>query len=46
MAKGQQRSNREVRKPKKEKVAPKADVPFSSMIKKAESAAPKAKSKA
>ncbi|MBB3144699.1 hypothetical protein FHS21_001100 [Phyllobacterium trifolii] len=43
MAKGQQKSNREVRKPKKEKVAPKADVPFSSMIKKAE--APKAKSK-
>ena len=38
MAKGQQKSNREVRKPKKEKVAPKADVPFSSMIKKAESA--------
>lgn len=27
MAKGQQRSNREVRKPKKEKSAPKSDTP-------------------
>ncbi|UXN63266.1 MULTISPECIES: hypothetical protein [Phyllobacterium] len=45
MAKGQQRSNREVRKPKKEKVAAKAEVPFSSMLKKAESATPKGKPK-
>ncbi|MBZ9654150.1 hypothetical protein [Phyllobacterium lublinensis] len=47
MAKGQQRSNREVRKPKKDKAAaPKADVPFSSMLKKAESTTPKGKPKA
>ncbi len=45
MAKGQQRSNREVRKPKKEKVAPKAEVPFSAMLKKAESTTPKGKPK-
>jgi len=45
MAKGQQKSNREVRKPKKEKVAAKVDVPFSSMMKKAESTTPKAKPK-
>ncbi|MEK1850542.1 MAG: hypothetical protein AAAC48_01325 [Phyllobacterium sp.] len=45
MAKGQQRSNREVRKPKKDKVAPKAEVPFSSMLKKAESTTPKGKPK-
>lgn len=45
MAKGQQRSNREVRKPKKDKAAPKAEVPFSSMLKKAESTTPKAKPK-
>ncbi|MBA8876997.1 hypothetical protein [Phyllobacterium myrsinacearum] len=32
MAKGQQRSNREVRKPKKDKVEVKAAVPFASSI--------------
>lgn len=46
MAKGQQRSNRETRKPKKDKVAAKADVPFSSMLKKAEASTPKGKPKA
>ncbi|WP_256440636.1 hypothetical protein [Phyllobacterium sp. 628] len=34
MAKGQQRSNKETRKPKKEKVVAKAEVPFSSSINK------------
>lgn len=46
MAKGQQRSNREVRKPKKEKVAAKPASPFGSQIKDAENKAfskPKAK---
>lgn len=33
MAKGQQRSNREVRKPKKEKAPDKAPVPFGSVVK-------------
>lgn len=33
MAKGQKRSNRELRKPKKDKVAPKADQPFGAQVK-------------
>ncbi|WP_200834872.1 hypothetical protein [Phyllobacterium salinisoli] len=37
MAKGQQRSNRETRKPKKEKVAPKAETPFGAQVKLANS---------
>lgn len=45
MAKGQQRSNKETRKPKKDKVAAKVDVPFSSMMKKAEATTPKGKPK-
>jgi hypothetical protein len=36
MAKGQQRSNREVRKPKKEKVPAKAATPFGSQVKQAD----------
>jgi hypothetical protein len=36
MAKGQQRSNKEVRKPKKEKVAAKAASPFGSQVKQAD----------
>ncbi len=32
MAKGQRRSNREVRKPKKEKAAPAAEVPAGSQV--------------
>ena len=38
MAKGQKRSNREIRKPKKEKVAPKVDTPFGSQVKLASNA--------
>lgn len=37
MAKGQQRSNRETRKPKKEKVVAKVAAPFGSSVKQAES---------
>jgi len=37
MSKGQQRSNREVRKPKKDKVVVKAASPFGSSVKQAES---------
>jgi len=37
MAKGQQRSNRETRKPKKDKVAAKPVSPFGSAVKQAES---------
>jgi hypothetical protein len=41
MAKGQQRSNREARKPKKEKSAPKPDAPtFGSKMASATNAAP------
>lgn len=36
MAKGQQRSNREVRKPKKEKAPAKAPTPFGSLVKQAD----------
>jgi hypothetical protein len=36
MAKGQQRSNKEVRKPKKEKVVAKAASPFGSQVKQAD----------
>jgi hypothetical protein len=36
MAKGQQRSNRETRKPKKEKVTVKAPSPFGSQVKQAD----------
>jgi hypothetical protein len=36
MAKGQQRSNREVRKPKKEKVPVKATSPFGSQVRQAD----------
>ncbi|WP_421916682.1 hypothetical protein [Mesorhizobium sp.] len=36
MAKGQQRSNRETRKPKKDKVAAKPAAPFGSSVKQAE----------
>lgn len=32
MAKGQKRSSREIRKPKQEKAAPKAEVPFGDQI--------------
>ncbi|MEO3998765.1 hypothetical protein [Mesorhizobium sp. CAU 1732] len=35
MAKGQMRSNKEARKPKKEKAAPKVETPFGSQIKQA-----------
>lgn len=35
MAKGQQRSNREVRKPKKEKTAAKPETPFGEQVKRA-----------
>ncbi|AWC22911.1 hypothetical protein [Aminobacter niigataensis] len=45
MAKGQQRSNRETRKPKKEKVAVKAAAPFGSQVKQAETAPYKGKPK-
>lgn len=45
MAKGQQRSNREVRKPKKEKVVAKAAAPFGSLVKQAETAPHKGKPK-
>jgi len=44
MSKGQQRSNREVRKPKKDKVVAKAAAPFGSSVKQAEtSLKPKSK---
>ncbi|MER8477300.1 hypothetical protein [Mesorhizobium sp. M1163] len=44
MAKGQQRSNRETRKPKKDKVAAKLASPFGSAVKQAETAVkPKSK---
>ena len=33
MAKGQKRSNREIRKPKQEKAAPKPESPFGNQIK-------------
>ena len=36
MAKGQAKSNKEVRKPKKDKVAAKAPTPFGSVVKQAE----------
>lgn len=45
MAKGQQRSNRETRKPKKDKVVAKAASPFGSSVKQAENGL-KPKSKA
>lgn len=45
MAKGQQRSNRETRKPKKEKVPVAASAPFGSQIKQLESAPFKGKPK-
>ncbi|MET3581627.1 hypothetical protein ABID19_004678 [Mesorhizobium robiniae] len=38
MAKGQQRSNRETRKPKKDKAAAKPASPFGSAVKQAEAA--------
>lgn len=45
MAKGQQRSNREVRKPKKDKAPAKAATPFGSLVKQVENSPPKAKPK-
>jgi hypothetical protein len=39
MAKGQKRSNREVRKPKQEKAPPQAETPFGSQVKVAASTA-------
>lgn len=46
MAKGQKRSNREIKKPKQVKVAPKAESPFGSQVKLAAKAdAPRGKSK-
>jgi hypothetical protein len=46
MAKGQKRSNREVRKPKQDKAAPKAENTFASQIKVAANAnAPRGKSR-
>jgi hypothetical protein len=46
MAKGQQRSNREIRKPKKEKAAAKSESTFGSQIKLAANAnAPRGKDK-
>ena len=46
MAKGQQRSNREVRKPKKEKVPARAASPFGSQVKQADNFnQPKSKTK-
>ncbi|ODN71795.1 hypothetical protein [Methylobrevis pamukkalensis] len=44
MAKGQKRSNRELKKPKQEKAAPKADTSFGSQVK-AASVAPGNKGK-
>lgn len=45
MSKGQQRSNRETRKPKKDKVVAKPASPFGSSVKQAESSLkPKSKS--
>lgn len=44
MAKGQQKSNREVRKPKKDKVAPAATSAFGSQVKQVESSKSKPKS--
>jgi len=38
MAKGQMRSNREIRKPKKEKAAPKPETSFANQINRAETA--------
>jgi len=38
MAKGQMRSNREIRKPKQEKAAPKPETSFANQIKLAETA--------
>ncbi|WP_201285503.1 hypothetical protein [Chelativorans xinjiangense] len=45
MAKGQQRSNREARKPKKEKAAVKVDAPLGSQVKQATSSALRGKAK-
>lgn len=46
MAKGQMRSNREVRKPKQEKAAPKPETSFGSQIKQATTvSAPRGKGK-
>ena len=45
MAKGQQRSNRETRKPKKEKVEVKATAAFGSQVKQAETSSYKGKPK-
>lgn len=47
MAKGQKRSNRETKKPKQEKTAPKRDASFASQLKlAANSNAPRSKDKA
>ena len=48
MAKGQMRSNREVRKPKKDKTPPKPESPFGSQVKAAgaPAAPPRTKGKA
>ena len=43
MAKGQVRSNKEVRKPKKDKIAKAAPAPFGSQIKAADAKAPSGK---
>lgn len=45
MAKGQVRSNKETRKPKKDKAAAKAPAPFGSLVKQAETAKPAGKPK-
>ncbi|MBP1859270.1 hypothetical protein [Rhizobium herbae] len=45
MAKGQAKSNKEVRKPKKDKVAAKAATPFGSLVKQAETSKPAGKPK-
>lgn len=46
MAKGQKRSNREVKKPKQDKkAAPKADAPFAAQVKRAGAEAPRGKGK-
>lgn len=45
MAKGQQRSNREARKPKKDKVAVKVEAPLGSQVKQATSSTLRGKTK-
>ena len=45
MAKGQMKSNKEVRKPKKDKVAAKAPAAFGSAVKQAEASKPVGKPK-